>query len=101
MKKTTIAQAVIAAVTLVIAARLGYELADHNVSISAIVATIAFTLTGGLAFASDITKGVRTTLYTCPAKGCTVFIRAAGTTENELNRLRALATDHSKHDPTT
>ncbi|WP_448333462.1 hypothetical protein [Streptomyces sp. DSM 41534] len=101
MKKTTISQAVITATTIVIAARLGYELADHNVSISAIVATIAFTLTGGLAFASDIAKSVRTTLYTCPAKGCTVSIRAGGTTEDELNRLRTLATDHSKHGPTT
>ncbi|MDX3232866.1 hypothetical protein [Streptomyces sp. ME19-01-6] len=101
MRKSTIVESGIVIASGAIAAHLGYQLADHNVPTAAIVATIAFTLTGGLAFASDIAKSVRTTLYTCPAKGCTVSIRAAGTTEDELNRLRVLATDHSKHGSTT
>ncbi|GAA1065235.1 hypothetical protein [Streptomyces asiaticus] len=42
----------------------------------------------------------RTTVYTCPVKGCGVSSQAVGSSDAELDRLRNLAVDHSKHGPT-
>ncbi|MGW3427962.1 hypothetical protein ACWDHW_08395 [Streptomyces melanosporofaciens] len=39
----------------------------------------------------------RTIVYTCPVKGCGVSISAIGSSDTELDRLRNLAVDHSKH----
>ena len=100
MQKATLAEAAILVFSGGIAASLGIQLADHSVSIAAISATITFTLTTGLYIAAQIGQGLRTTLYTCPAKGCTVSIRARGTDQAELARLRTLATDHGKHGST-
>lgn len=97
MKKATLVESAIVVLSGALAYGLGAQLADHGVSLTTIVATVAATLTSGLGLAEQISKSMRTTLYTCPAKGCTVSIRAAGTTEEELNRLQALATDHSNH----
>jgi hypothetical protein len=41
----------------------------------------------------------RATVYTCPVKGCGVSIPAIGSSDAELERLRGLAVDHSKHGP--
>ncbi|GGS96275.1 hypothetical protein [Streptomyces violaceus] len=97
MQKATIAEGVILLISGALAAGLGAQLADHNVSIAAITATVVFTLTSGMGFANQIGQGLRTSLFTCPTKGCTVSIRARGTSTAELDRLRSLATDHSKH----
>ncbi|MGW7597254.1 hypothetical protein [Streptomyces antimycoticus] len=39
----------------------------------------------------------RITIYTCPVKGCGVSIQAVGSSDAEMDWLRALAVDHSKH----
>lgn len=100
MQKATITEATILIVSGAIAAGLAKQLADHNLSTATIVAVAAFTLTTGLHLAAQTGQGMRTTLYTCPAKGCTVSIRARGASRDELSRLQALATDHSKHGST-
>lgn len=100
MQKATIAEGVTLLISGALAAGLGAQLADHNVGIAAIAATVVFTLTTGLHFAHQIGQGLRTTIYSCPAKGCTVSIRARGTSPAEADRLRALATDHAKHGST-
>ncbi|HEX5567104.1 MAG TPA: hypothetical protein VFY14_09315 [Streptomyces sp.] len=97
MQKATITESVILVVSGAIAAGLAKQLADHNLSVATIVAVAAFTLTTGLYFAAQTGQAMRTALYACPAKGCTVSIRARGTSPAELDRLRSLATDHSKH----
>ncbi|CAL9667393.1 hypothetical protein SUDANB145_07231 (plasmid) [Streptomyces sp. enrichment culture] len=83
-----------------VAASLAAQLHARDVSVAAIVAVIAFTVTTGASLAQSIGQAMRTTLYTCPAKGCTVSIRAQGTSPDELDRLRALATDHTQHGST-
>lgn len=100
MKKATLVESAIVILSGALAYGLGDQLSDHGVSLTTIVATVVATLTSGLALAEQISKSMRTTLYTCPAKGCAVSIRASGTSRDELDRLHALATDHSKHGAT-
>lgn len=97
MQKATITEAGILTTFGALAAGLAAQLNAHDVSTSAIVAVIAFTVTTGASLAQTIGQSMRTTLYTCPTKGCTVSIRARGTSPAELDRLRSLATDHSNH----
>lgn len=99
-RKAVLAEVIILAVSAALAADLAVQLADHGVGVAAIVAVVCFTLTAGLAMATQVGQGLRTTLYTCPAKDCTVSIRARGANPDELTRLHALATDHSKHGST-
>ena len=101
MKKTTLVESAIVILSGALAYGLGHQLSDHGVSVATIVAAVAFTLSSGLALAEQISRSMRTTLYTCPAKGCPVSIRASGTSRDELDRLQAHATDHSKHGATT
>jgi hypothetical protein len=95
--KATLTEASIALASGIVAASLGSELAAHYVSPVAIVTTLLAVISTGLYVAQQIGQGLRSTLYTCPSKGCTVSIRAKGASPEELDRLRALATDHSKH----
>lgn len=81
----------------VMAGTLAHQLAAHDVGISAIVAAAAAVISTGSYFAAQIGRGLRTTLYTCPAKGCTAFIRTTGTNPAELDTLRGLATNHDHH----
>lgn len=97
MQKATITEVGVLVVFGAIAAGLAIQLSDRHVSVSAIVAVVAFTLVAGASLANAIAQSMRTTLYTCPTKGCTVSIRARGTSSEELARLRDLATDHAKH----
>lgn len=97
MKKTTLVESAVVVLSGALAYGIGDQLSDHGVSLTTIVAAVVATLTSGLALAEQISKSMRTTLYTCPAKGCTVSIRASGTSQTELNRLRELATNHTKH----
>lgn len=97
MQKATLAEAGILILSGGIAANLGLRLAQHNVGVAAIAATITFALTTGMYFAFQVGQGIRTSVFTCPTKGCDVTIRAKNTSTNELNSLRAMATDHSKH----
>ncbi|WP_042174518.1 hypothetical protein [Streptomyces sp. NBRC 110035] len=100
MHKATITQAGILAPFAVLAAGLGKQIADHGASTTAVISVVAFTLTTGLYFAAQVGQAMRTTLYNCPTKGCTVSIRARNTSPTELDRLRTLATDHAKHGTT-
>ena len=100
MKKATLAEAGILIVSGGIAASLGLQLADHSVSAATIAATVVFALTTGSYLAAQVGQGLRTTFFSCPTKGCTVSIRAKDTSQDELARLRALATDHTKHGST-
>jgi len=100
VNKATATEAAILILSGTLAAGLAKQLADHNLSVATIITVAAFTLTTGLYFAAQISQAMRTTLYTCPTKGCTVSIRARAANTDELSRLRALATDHSKHEAT-
>lgn len=51
----------------------------------------------GLYLIQRLRESHRTTVYTCPVKGCGVSIQATGSSDAELDRLRGLAVDHSKH----
>ncbi|MEU1787087.1 hypothetical protein ABZ553_14680 [Streptomyces sparsogenes] len=53
----------------------------------------------GMYLARRLRDRYRTTVYTCPVKGCGVSILASGSSDAELDRLRDLAVDHSKHGP--
>jgi hypothetical protein len=100
MNKATLTEAVILIASGALAGGLAKQLADHNVSTAAIVAVIVFTLTTGLYLAAQIGQGMRTSYFACPTKGCTVSIRAKNTSPTELDQLRVLATDHTKHGST-
>ncbi|MCQ8831798.1 hypothetical protein [Streptomyces malaysiensis] len=50
-------------------------------------------------FIRRLSESHRTTIYACPVKGCGVSIQAVGSSDAELERLRNLAVDHSKHGP--
>ncbi len=81
----------------VVASVLGTQLADRGVSTAAILTAVLAVLTASQYFAAQLTQGLRTTLYACPAKGCPVFIRAKQVGDAEQARLRSMATDHTKH----
>ncbi|MFI0822215.1 hypothetical protein ACH4TX_41735 [Streptomyces sp. NPDC021098] len=100
MKKSTLAEAATVITSGAVASGIGHQLADHHVPTPALVTAVMAILASGLYLAHQISQGLRTTYYTCPAKGCDVSIRARDTSQAELNRLRTLATDHSKHGPT-
>ncbi len=85
------------AVSGALAATLTVRLAEHGVDVAAIVAVICCTLSAGLFLAAQFDQGVRTTLFTCPVKGCAVAVRVRGAGPQELCRLRVLATDHRQH----
>lgn len=97
MNKATITEATILIASAALAAALATRIASHGVSTAAIVAVIAFTVTAGGSLAQSIGQAMRTTFYTCPTKGCAVSIRARDTSRDELTRLQAYATDHTKH----
>lgn len=97
MQKATLTEAAILITGGVVAGSLANELADHGVATMAIVCTVMSTLTAGLYFAVQIGQGLRTVLYTCPAKGCPVSVRAKDVSEQEKTRFRAYATDHGQH----
>lgn len=100
MQKATLIEAGILVTFGAAAASLATQMNAHDVSTLAIVAVIAFTVTAGASLAQAVGQGLRTSYFACPTKGCTVSIRARGTDTDELNRLQALATDHSKHGAT-
>jgi hypothetical protein len=100
MKKATLIQTAILIPSGAVATALGAQLASHNVSTAAITSTVLAVLSTGLFLASRLAYVGRTVFYTCPAKGCEVAISARDTRPAELDRLRALATDHSKHGAT-
>lgn len=97
MKKPSLLAAFTGVTTLGLAAGLAHQLADHHVSIAAITSTVLSLFAVGLMLAIRINEASRTVLYTCPVKGCDASIRAKDTSPAELERLRALATDHSTH----
>ncbi|MFK8850476.1 hypothetical protein [Streptomyces sp. Ac-502] len=95
--KSMVAEILILAVSGGVGASLALQLAEHGVGIAAIVCAVCAVVAAGVALAAQVGQGLRTTVYTCPAKGCRVSIRAVGTSPEELQRLRDLATDHGKH----
>lgn len=97
MKKANLIQTAILIPSGAVATALGAQLAGHNVSTAAITSTVLAVLSTGLFLASRLAYVGRTAFYTCPTKGCEVAITARDTRPAELNRLRALATDHTKH----
>ena len=97
MKKPTAAQAVILASTAGVAGRLGHQLATHNVSVMATISAVLAVLFTGAFIASRVADVGRTVSYACPVKGCQVSITARGASTGQHDRLRALATDHSRH----
>jgi hypothetical protein len=97
MQKATLTEIAIIVTSGIVAGSLANELADHGVAVMAIVTTVLATLTTGLYLARQIGDGLRTSLFTCPTKGCTTSIRASGTNQTELARIQAFATDHTKH----
>lgn len=99
-RKATAIEAGILIVSAITAARLAKQLADHNVGISPIICLIALTLFAGVSLATSIGLGIRTTTYTCPAKGCPVNVRAQNADPDELTRFQAYATDHTRHEVT-
>lgn len=97
MKKSTVIQAVILASTAGVAARLGHQLATHDVSVMATISAVLAVLSTGLFIASRLAYAGRTVVYDCPAKGCDVSIRVTDVPETERARYRSYAVDHSKH----
>jgi hypothetical protein len=100
VKKATLVEAGILITFGGAATSLATQMNAHDVSTLAIVAVIAFTVTTGASLAQTVGQGLRTTFFTCPTKGCTVSIRAKNTSPTELDQLRVLATDHTKHGST-
>ncbi|MFH8410730.1 hypothetical protein ACH4FX_39055 [Streptomyces sp. NPDC018019] len=80
------------AVALLISGAITFQLAEHDVSVAVIISAACSTLATGLYLANRIEEARSTTFYACPAKSCTVSIRARGASPDELRRLRALAT---------
>ena len=97
MKKPTAIQIAILAPTAGMAAHLGHQLATHNVSVTATISAVLAVLSTGLFIASRLAYIGRTVLYACPVKGCDVSITARDASTPQHDRLRAMATDHSKH----
>ncbi|MFI2620367.1 hypothetical protein [Streptomyces sp. NPDC018584] len=84
-----------------ITAAFANTLADHDVSVLIILAVALFTLNTGLHQGDAIGQALRTHLYRCPTKGCTVTIRAPKTLDhNTLGRYEQQATDHTLHTET-
>jgi len=100
MKKTAVEAVAVAIATGGVAIAAATQLAEHHVSITSITLTVLAISSIGAVLESLVREGFRTVLYTCPVEDCRVFIRARETNEAELNRLREMATDHDKHDPT-
>lgn len=96
MRKLTVAQAAAVFAIGCAVGNIGYRLSGHQVGVAYIAAIVVGTLSVGLAFAA---RPARTVVFTCP-EGCGVVIDATGSSGVELDRLRALAVDHSKHGPT-
>lgn len=97
MKKSTAIQVVLLASTAGVAARLGHQLITHNVSVMATISAVLAVLSTGLFIASRLAYVGRTVFYACPVKGCQVSITARDASTAQHDRLRAMATDHSKH----
>jgi len=97
VKKSTVIQAVILASTTGVAARMGHQLATHDVGVMATLSAVMAVMSAGLFVATRLAYVGRTTLYDCPAKGCAVSIRVTDVPETERARYRAYAVDHSKH----
>ncbi|MDX3279070.1 hypothetical protein [Streptomyces scabiei] len=95
--KATAIEATVLISSGVVASVLGTQLADRGVGTAAILTAVLAVLTASQYFANQLTQGLRTTLYACPTKGCAVSIRAKDVTDAEQARLRAYATDHTKH----
>lgn len=98
--KATLTEIAILATSAVVAGTLARELADHDVSVAAIISVILAVLACGLYVGTQIGQGLRVTVYTCTAKGCPVTIRAKDVDSDELTRLKAYATDHTQHGST-
>ncbi|GCD40838.1 hypothetical protein GKJPGBOP_00491 [Streptomyces paromomycinus] len=88
------------AVSGALAAALAARLLERGVGTAVVAAVVCCTLTVGLSLAAQFDQGMRTTLYTCPVSGCAVSVRVRGASPEALCRLRALATDHSRHGAT-
>ena len=97
MNKPTAIEATIVVVSGALAAGIANQLTDHHVSTLTTVSAVLAILTAGIALATQISQALRTTTYTCPAKGCSVYVRVKDVTGTELGRLKTYATDHSKH----
>lgn len=98
MKNKPTGLATVTAIAAVGAATgLAQQLATHHVGIAAIMSTVLSLLAVGLMLAIRFNEASRTVLYTCTVEGCDASVRAKDTRPAELARLRALASDHSKH----
>lgn len=94
MRKLTVAQMAVFFACGAAAGVIGYQLSGQRIGVAYVASILVATLSFCLAIAK---QAGRATTFTCPVKGCGVYIRAAGASDAELARLRALATDHSKH----
>ncbi|MDX2986517.1 hypothetical protein [Streptomyces caniscabiei] len=95
--KATAIEATVLVSSGTVAAILGTQLANRNVSTAAIITAVLAVLTASQYFANQLTQGLRTTFYACPTKGCPVSIRAKQVGDVEQGRLRSIATDHTRH----
>lgn len=97
MTKTRIVEFFIILVSLGVAVRLAFELADHGVPVAAIVSVVMTTLASGIFFAAKVGDAAKIQLFQCTIPGCPTMIRAQHVSADEAQRLRSLAADHARH----
>lgn len=97
MTKARIVEIFIILVSLGVAVRLAFELADHGVPVVAIVSVVMTTLASGIFFAAKVGDAATVQLFQCTVPGCSLMIRAQHVGAEEAQRLRSLAADHSQH----
>lgn len=97
MKKGSVVEGVIILCSIGVAARLGFELANHGMPAAAITSVVLSTLTSGIFFGAKLREAATVELFKCPAAGCDTVIRAQHVSAQESQRLRSLATDHTRH----
>lgn len=97
MKKGSVVEGVIILCSVGVAARLGFELAGHGVAVAAVTSTVLSVLWTGIFFAIKVGEAATVELFKCPAAGCDTVIRAQHVSAQESQRLRSVATDHTRH----
>ncbi|MGW1364552.1 hypothetical protein ACWCQP_45005 [Streptomyces chartreusis] len=99
--KPTAIEAVSGVIASLWAAFIGFELADHDVSVLGIFSVVLALLATGLMIGSRVQDASRSELIKCLEPGCNTQIRVWHTSNADVTRLRELAQDHSKHGPAT
>ncbi|GGX58449.1 hypothetical protein [Streptomyces chartreusis] len=95
--KPTAIEAISGVIASLWAAFIGFELADHDVSVLGIFSVVLALLATGLMIGSRVQDASRSELIKCHEPGCNTQIRVWHTSNAEVTRLRELAQDHCKH----